>query len=153
MVSVLVRTEIDASPADVWAVVRDIAHHVDWMEDAVGIRFTSERTSGVGTRFDCETRFGPIELTDRMEVTEWEEGRLIGVRHTGLVTGEGDFRLVETPDGRTVFSWDETLRFPWWLGGPLGEVPAAWVLRRVWRRNLANLAAEVRARSSSRRRR
>ena len=151
MVGVLVRTEIDASPADVWAVVRDIAHHADWMEDAVGIRFTSERTSGVGTTFDCETRFGPIELTDRMEITEWVEGRRIGVRHTGLITGEGEFQLAETPDGRTLFSWDETLHFPWWLGGPFGEVPAGWVLRRVWRRNIANLSAEVRARSSSRR--
>ncbi len=152
MVGVLVRTEIDASPAEVWEVVRHVGAHVDWMEDAVGIRFTSTRTSGVGTTFDCETRLGPIELTDRMEITEWEERRVIGVRHTGVVTGSGRFTLVETPDGRTVFAWDETLQFPWWLGGPLGEVPGAWVLRRVWRRNLANLAG-LTARSSSPRRR
>jgi len=141
VVGVLVRTEIDASPAMVWEVVRHIGDHVDWMEDAVGIRFTSARTSGVGTTFDCETRLGPIELTDRMEITEWEERQVIGVRHTGVVTGSGRFTLVERPDGGTVFSWDETLRLPWWLGGVVGEVPAAWILRRVWRRNLANLAA------------
>ncbi len=97
---------------------------------------------------------GPIELTDHMEVTEWVEGRVIGVAHTGVVSGSGRFTLVEAPDGRTVFSWEETLHFPWWLGGPLGEVPGAWLLRRIWTRNLANLAAEVaRARSSSLRRR
>ena len=107
------------------------------MEDAVGIESRRERTRGVGTTFDCDTRVGPIELTDRMEVTEWLEGRAIGVAPCRLVTGSGRFTLVDAPDGRTVFSWDETLRFPWWLGGPLGEVPGGWVLRRVWRATCA----------------
>jgi hypothetical protein len=151
---VLVRTEIDARPSEVWRIVSSIPDHVVWMEDAVGIEMTSPRTSGVGTTFDCETRVGPIELTDHMEVTEWVEGRVIGVAHTGVVAGSGRFTLVEAPDGRTVFSWEETLHFPLWLGGPLGEVPGAWFLRRIWTRNLANLAAEVAtARSSSLRRR
>jgi len=148
--SVLVRTEIDAPPSEVWRVVSSIPDHVAWMDDAVGIEITSQRTSGVGTTFDCETRVGPIELTDHMEVTEWVEGRVIGVAHTGVVSGSGRFTLVEAPDGRTVFAWEETLHFPWWLGGVLGEVPGAWLLRRIWARNLSNLAAEVaRGRSSS----
>ena len=41
----------------------------------------------------------------------------------------------------TRFVWRERLRFPWWLGGPLGAFVARPVLRRVWRRNLRNLAA------------
>ena len=152
MVGVLVRTEIDASPDQVWSVIRRIDDHVLWMEDAVGITFTSARRTGVGTTFDCETRIGPVELTDRMEITEWVEGSVIGVRHTGVVSGQGRFTLGASPDGGTVFTWDEILRFPWWLGGRLGEVPGAWILRRVWRRNLANLAEVVfKDRSSSRR--
>jgi hypothetical protein len=151
---ILVRTEIDAWPSEVWRVVSSIPDHVVWMDDAIGIEITSSRASGVGTTFDCETRVGPIELTDHMEVTEWVEGRVIGVAHTGMVSGSGRFTVVDAPDGRTVFSWEETLHFPWWLGGRLGEVPGAWLLRRVWTRNLANLAAEVaRAPSSSLRRR
>jgi hypothetical protein len=147
---VLVRTEIDAPPIDVWRVVSSIPDHVAWMDDAIGIEITSPRSTGVGATFDCETRVGPIELTDHMEVTEWVEGRTIGVAHTGVVSGSGRFTLVEAPDGRTVFSWEETLHFPWWLGGPLGEVVGARVLRRIWTRNLASLATEVaRARSSS----
>ena len=35
-----------------WEDVRDLASHVTWMADAESIRFTSERTSGVGTTFD-----------------------------------------------------------------------------------------------------
>ncbi len=149
MVGILVRIEVDASPQRVWQEVASIADHVTWMEDAVAIRFTSDRTSDVGTTFDCETRIGPIELTDRMEITEWDEPRVIGVRHTGVVTGSGRFTLAETPSGGTVFSWDETLHFPLWLGGPVGEVVGAWLLRRVWRRNLENLRARL---SSPRRR-
>ena len=67
--------------------------HVDWMHDAVAIRFTGEQTRGVGTRFLCDTRVGPITLVDRMEITEWEPAAVMGVRHTGIVTGSGRFTL------------------------------------------------------------
>ena len=124
-----------------WADVRDIASHVQWMEDAVEIRFLGRLRSGVGTSFDCVTRVGPVTLVDRMEVTSWEPGRSIGVRHVGVVSGEGRFTLRRAWGGRTRFTWEERLRFPWWLGGPVGAVVGAPVLRRVWRRNLRNLAA------------
>ena len=147
MVGVLVRTEIDAPREQVWLVVRDLGAHLEWMEDAVAIRFLPGPTAGVGAAFDCDTRIGPVSLTDRMEVTEWRDGEAIGVRHSGVVTGTGRFTLVATPDGRTTFSWDEQLRLPWWLGGRLGDVPAGWVLRRVWRRNLRNLKQIIERRS------
>jgi carbon monoxide dehydrogenase subunit G len=133
-VHIRVSTVIPAAPSRVWEDVRDLASHVEWMADAESIRFTSERTSGPGTTFDCETRVGPIHTTDRMEVTEWDEGRAIGVRHVGLVAGAGRFTL--EPEGAgTRFTWDEELQMPWWLGGRL----AAPVLRWVWRRNLRRL--------------
>src|SRR5205814_4470064 len=47
-----VTTVIRAPRSQVWAAIRDIARHVDWMEDAGAIRFTWPRTSGVGTTFD-----------------------------------------------------------------------------------------------------
>ncbi len=130
---------IDAPPGQVWRDVRDIGSHVAWMDDAVSIRFTSGSTTGVGTTFECATKVGPFRLQDRMEVTEWTEGRAMGIRHTGLVTGTGRFSLRRTPRGRTRFTWEERLAFPWWLGGPAGSVVAGPVLRRVWKRNLANL--------------
>ena len=70
-----VSTVIDAPPATVWDVVRHIERHVDWMVDAEAIRFTSDQRTGLGTAFDCETRIGPLHLTDRMEITEWQPGR------------------------------------------------------------------------------
>lgn len=135
-----VRTTIPARPATVWDDVADLASHVEWMADAESITFTSPSRSGVGTTFDCATRIGPVRLTDRMEVTEWLPGRSIGVRHVGLVTGSGRFTLRSARFGRaTRFAWEEELRFPWWLGGPVGGIGGGLVLRLVWRRNLRRL--------------
>ncbi len=137
---------IDAPPDAVWRVVEPVEDHVDWMQDAVAIRFETDQTRGVGTRTLVDTKVGPFRLTDHMTVTEWVAGQAMGVDHTGLVTGTGRFTLA--PDGRggTVFAWDEELHFPWWLGGPLGElVGGKLVLGAVWRRNLRNLKRLVEA--------
>lgn len=130
---------IDARPRQVWSRVRDIASHTDWMDDAVAIRYTSPRHTGVGTTFDCDTRVGPVRLTDAMEVVEWSEGRVMGIRHVGLVTGTGRFTLRRRRRGGTVFTWEERLKFPLWMGGPVGTRLAGPILRRTWKRNLANL--------------
>jgi len=147
---ITVSTVIDASPAEVWDAVEDVGSHVEWMADAEAIRFTSDRTSGVGTTFECDTRVGPFRLTDLMEITEWEPGRAMGVRHVGLVTGEGVFRL--SPAGgrfrrrrATRFEWTEQLTFPWWMGGPLGAVVGGRVLKLIWKRNLRRLKELVEA--------
>lgn len=138
---IVVGIEIDATPERVWDVVEPVEHHVEWMHDAVAIRFTGDQTRGVGTEFLCDTKVGPFSLVDRMEITEWVPGEVMGVRHTGLVTGVGRFTLEPIDLGRrTRFTWAEDLTFPWWMGGPLG----AWVggkvaLGPIWRRNLKNL--------------
>jgi hypothetical protein len=136
-----VAIELDADPDRVWEIVEPVERHVDWMADAVEIRFDTEQTRGVGTRFECDTKVGPIRLTDHMEITEWEPGRAMGVRHTGIVTGSGVFTLEPLDLGRrTRFTWTEDLRFPWYLGGRLGEaVGGRFVMRAIWRRNLREL--------------
>ena len=140
-----VATELDAAPAEVWAIVEPVERHVDWMADAVAIHFESDQTRGVGTRFLCDTKVGPITLQDRMEITEWEPGRRMGVRHTGVVTGSGVFELEPIDLGRrTRFTWTEDLRFPWYLGGRLGEVVGGqFVMKQIWKRNLRELAKLV----------
>jgi uncharacterized protein YndB with AHSA1/START domain len=138
-VRIRVCTTIDASPARVWNVVEDIEHHTQWMTDAERITFVSSTTRGVGTEFDCLTRVGPFRMTDRMRVTEWESGATIGIEHRGVVTGSGRFTLRRKSHGRTRFCWNERLRFPWWMGGPIGERAAKPVLRRLWRANLTRL--------------
>jgi hypothetical protein len=143
MARIRVHTVIDAPPSVVWSHLEHIEDHVDWMTDARAIRFTSRRHQGVGTTFDCDTAVGPFRLTDRMEVTEWVPRKAMGVRHVGLITGEGRFSLERRRGDRTRFTWTEQLHFPWWLGGPVGAFAGKPVLRRVWKKNLQSLKATV----------
>lgn len=141
-----VSTVIDAPPATVWRTLEDVGSHVEWMADAEAIRFRTERRAGRGTVFECDTRVGPITLTDVMEITRWSPRRAMGVRHTGVVTGTGRFTLRPTRGGRTRFTWRERLHFPWWLGGPVGGVIGAEVLRLIWKGNLRRLKGTVEGR-------
>ena len=166
---------IDAQADRVWDDVRHIASHVEWMKDAVSIKFDDSDTDpndglssdgssdgpddasenaagdpandprregreGVGVQFSCRTKVGPIVLNDQMEVTEWTEGRLIGIRHQGLVTGEGRLQINPIDDTRTEVVWEEQLIFPARMGGPIGARLARPILRRLWTSNLARLA-------------
>ncbi len=143
MSNIKVSIEIEATPEKVWQIVEPIERHVDWMHDAVAIRFTSDQKRGVGTAFLCDTKVGPIRLTDKMEITEWMPGKAMGVKHIGIVTGSGVFTLEPLDNGtRTLFKWEEELVFPWFLGGPLGAfIGGKVVLRQIWKRNLRGLAA------------
>jgi carbon monoxide dehydrogenase subunit G len=138
MARISVSIEIDATPAQVWQVVEPVENHVDWMHDAVAIRFQGEQTRGVGTTFLCDTKVGPIKLVDQMAITEWEPDAVMGVEHTGMVTGTGRFTLTPIDLGRrTRFEWAEELFFPWWLGGPIGAfIGGKIVMQAIWRRNL-----------------
>jgi Polyketide cyclase / dehydrase and lipid transport len=143
-----VTIDISATPAQVWQAVEPIEDHVSWMHDAVAIRFQTDQHRGVGTAFLCDTKVGLFKLVDHMEITEWTPNLAMGVRHVGLVTGTGRFTLTPIDLGRrTRFGWDESLVFPWWLGGPVGAfVGRRLVLRRIWNHNLRTLKQLVESR-------
>lgn len=143
-----VAIDISARPEDVWQVVERVEDHVEWMHDAVAIRFETDQHRGVGTSFLCDTKVGPFKLVDHMEITEWTPQSEMGVRHLGVVTGTGRFTLTPIDLGRrTRFAWQESLEFPWWLGGRLGAlVGGRAVLRPLWKHNLASLKRVVETR-------
>ena len=143
MADITVSTTIDRTPAEVWDDIKDISTHVTWMADAVAIRFVTEQRSGKGTTFECDTRIGPLRTTDVMHITAWDEGRRMGVRHVGVVKGEGEFTLEPAGSTGTRFQWQEQLTLPWWMGGPVGEVVARPVLTAIWRRNLRRLRDRI----------
>ena len=150
-----VGVHIAASPADVWYAIQDVESHTEWMRDAVAIRFLGHQRQGAGTRFVCDTKIGPFSLSDVMEITEWSPGQRMGVRHSGLVAGEGAFTLVKVEGGEaesdeqdastahTYFQWEEKLRFPWRLGGPVTALAAWPVLRSMWKGNLLRLKTKI----------
>ena len=125
--------DIDASASAVWAYVRDIRSHVEWMADARAITFTSPTT------FDCLTVVGPLRMVDHMEIVEWVEGSVIGIRHLGLVRGQGRFTVSPLGPDRSRFEWSEELAFPWWMVPPVARLVLGW----VWRRNLERLRRRV----------
>ena len=143
MSTVEVSVEIRAPLEAVWAAAADLGSHTEWMADAESITFLTARQRGLGTRMEVATRIGPLRTKDIMEVTEWEDRRRIGVRHTGLVTGRGAFELEEVDPATTRFTWRERLTFPWYLGGPLIARVASPVLGAVWKRNLTRLKSRL----------
>ena len=144
--TVTVGIVIDAPRDRVWSVIEPIETHVEWMADAESITFTGEQHRGVGTRFECRTRIGPFRTNDRMVVTEWEPGRVMGIEHHGLFTGTGRFTLDRVGPDHTRFTWTETIHFPWWMGGAVGARSAEPIFRQVWRANLERLARLVASR-------
>ena len=121
--------EIPAPIADVWEALADISSHSEWMADAQSIEFMGDRRSGIGTRIRVRTRWATStvsEVRDRRQV--------------GAVDGRGEFRLSQAGAG-TRFDWVERLRFPWFLGGPVGYFFARPVLRRLFAANLRRFAA------------
>ncbi len=142
-ITIAVCTDIDASPAVVWAAVEHIESHVEWMKDAVSVTFRGSARGGVGTEFDCLTRVGPLRTRDHFVITRWRPGAGMGIEHRGTVTGTGEFRLRAVGDGRTLFCWEERLRFPWWLGGVMGEQLGRPILARIWRGNLVRLKTKI----------
>jgi hypothetical protein len=146
MSHIQVSININAPVSRVWEVVEPVERHIDWMADAVAIRFQTEQTRGVGTKFFCDTKVGPIKLVDVMTITAWEPNAVMGVTHTGVVTGTGEFTLTALSDTTTRFTWTESLVFPWWLGGPIGAIVGGQiVMKAIWRRNLRKLKKLVEA--------
>jgi hypothetical protein len=92
---------------------------------------------------EVATRLGPFRTTDVMDVVGWEEGRRIVVHHRGVVSGKGSLGLEPEGPDRSRVIWHEVLELPWRLGGPVGGVVAAPILRRVWGRNLRRLKRQI----------
>ncbi len=142
MTTIRVRAHYARTPEVVWGELGAIERHVTWMADAASLEFVGEQREGVGTTFRVRTVVGPFATTDVMSVTEWEPPRRLGVEHRGAFTGVGRFTLAPDASG-TALTWEETLRFPWWAGGPLGSWVAAPVLRRIWTANLRRLGERL----------
>ena len=90
-----------------------------------------------------ETHFGPLRTTDTNEVTAWEPPRGITVEHRGRFTGWDRFLLDPSGPGATRFTWEEQVRFPRYLGGPLGALAARPTFCLVWRRNLERFRSRL----------
>ena len=60
-----------------------------------------------------------------------------------IVTGKGEMQFRKIDEYTTNFKWTETLKFPIYLGGPIGEVFGEPILKLIWKENLKNLKKEI----------
>lgn len=145
-------THIEADPQQVWDVLVDWEGQARWMRDAHSVTVLSPHREGVDVTLRCRTDIvgglrgahrpggSLLMITDDMVITEWEEPRIIGIRHLGrVIRGVGAFELAPTANG-THFTWWEEIDAPL---GALGEavttVAVVPVARRVFRASLAGL--------------
>lgn len=134
-------THIEADPQRVWDVLVDWEAQPRWMVDARLVEVTSAHREGLDVSLRCATDIvAGVVVNDPMIVTEWDEPRVLGVRHTGtVIRGVGAFELAPTPYG-TALTWWEEAGVPFWAFGEFvadyAIVP--WV-ERVFRRSLAGL--------------
>ena len=137
--SINVSINIDAPIAMVWNEISNINNHANWMNDVKSIEFLSNIQKGVGTKILVLTKVGPIILKDIMSFTKWIEGVEIEVNHKGIVTGKGSFLLRSIDSKRTMFTWNESLKFPIILGGIVGDIFGSYILKNIWKKNIQNL--------------
>ncbi|HVM00310.1 MAG TPA: SRPBCC family protein [Egibacteraceae bacterium] len=141
MARIEVTTHIEADPARVWEVLVDWEGQSRWMRDARSVTVLSPNREGTDVVVRCRTDIiGGLVVTDDMVTTEWDEPRVIGIRHLGwLIRGVGAFELAPTRHG-TLFTWWEEIDPPL---GPLGEAVTTLAVvprvRRVFRGSLAAL--------------
>jgi len=138
--------EIPGPRRDVRDELSSIEDHVEWMADAVSIDFHDDQRRGEETSFSCATRIGPFTTTDETTIDEWIDNSAIGVTHRGAITGSGRFELTAVTATDTRVTWTESLSFPRWLGGHLGERVPAPLFRWIWNRNLDHVRPRVLAR-------
>ncbi len=133
-------THIEASPERVWAVLIDWEGQPRWMQDARAVEVLSQRRTGTGVVVSARTDIAGVVIDDPMEVTEWDEPRVLGVHHRGrVIRGVGRFELTPTHAGTKLLWWEE-VQVPFGgVGEAIAEITVVPFTTRVFRRSVAAL--------------
>ncbi len=130
MATSMLTVEIDAAPAEVWAVLADFGNIYTWNPGVKASHLTSDQTEGTGTARHCD--LAPIGGVEE-HVSTWEPERqmVIQLRGTGatpITTGQVTFALTPLDDGlrtRVALTAQYVPRF-----GALGPALDSIMLRR-----------------------
>lgn len=140
MARIAATTHIEAPIGRVWDVLVDWERQAEWMVDAKSVTVTSSSREGVGVVVRCRTDILGIVVDDDLEVTQWEEPEVLGVRHVGrFVRGVGAFELTETPHGTRLEWWEEAEAPFGSVGDALAGIAVVPWVTGVFRRSLARL--------------
>lgn len=103
MTRIQVSRDIAAPAEAVFRAVADVGNLPKTSDDVIAVRFLSDRTSGVGTRFVETRRMGKKEMETELEITEYTENQ-----HARMVTDshgtiwDTTFDVMPTPKGTSL---------------------------------------------------
>ena len=114
--------EVDAAPADVWAVASDPWNLPHWDRHIREVRAPREGLSP-GALYEVVMGFMSIHTTVRAEVLEWEPPWRTKIQLRGLLEATVMTSIASLPDDRSILRHEIKYRFR----GPLGGFGAASV--------------------------
>ena len=135
-------------PEVVWRLVTDWENQGDWQLEARDFVVTSTEREGLGVTAEATVSIGGITTRDVAEVVAWEPGKLLGIKHGGWVSGEGELHLTALGSDRTHVFWVERLFPPLGIAGAVGLTAFKPLLSRTFQRDLRVLQGLVRAATS-----
>ena len=144
------RAMLPGPPEVVWELITDWEHQDDWMLEASDFAVVSSHREGVGVEAEATISIGGIKTRDRVRITQWEPGRLLGIAHLGWVSGHADMKLLPS-NGSTRLVWREHFTPPLGVVGALGMTLFKPIMCRIFMRDVRVLAGLVRARTTARR--
>ena len=141
------RALLPGPPEIVWELITDWEHQDDWMLEATDFAVVSSHREGLGVEAEATVSIGGIKTRDRVRITRWEPGQVLGIEHLGWVSGHADMTLVPS-NGSTRFVWREHFKPPLGVVGAMGMTLAKPLMHRIFMRDLRILVSLVRARTS-----
>jgi uncharacterized membrane protein len=118
MVRVRSEVEIDAPVSAVFAYIDDYTTATRWVAGMKDWRPVGDKVQGLGATFAAKIGVGPTTLDATLEITRWEQDRLIAWEPRKGVKQAGSYTLEDLGDGRTRFTLDIDLELP---GGIVGR--------------------------------
>lgn len=110
--------EIDAPADTVFAYIDDYTTATRWVAGMKEWRPVGDKVQGLGSTFAAKIGLGPTSLDTTLEITRWEQDRLIAWEPRKGVKQAGSYTLEDLGDGRTRFTLDVDLELP---GGIVGR--------------------------------
>lgn len=139
-------TAVAVVPVDLaFAHIDDYRNVPDWMFGVSRFDPIGSLDQGLGATYDATMQLGPKALKSTVEVTEWEQDRLITLSSVSGFGNRSIWRFTPVDDRRTELSVDFGYELPGGLAGKaMGKLIEPFVVTAI-RQTEANLRRQIEA--------